>query len=135
MNLDSSSCIFMTTVKEVQCRIVAENRIKQDEVKENSQQSNSVKRAACIIKQGGSYDNIISAVANLLSATNTTVEFTDSILQSILPLSYDTLKCDFIHMGGNISDFTDLKKQIVSLEIERRWGKDIIKEGARKFPI
>ena len=36
-------------------------------------------------------------------------------------------------MGGKISDFPDLKKQTFALEIERMWGKDIIKEGARKI--
>ena len=35
-------------------------------------------------------------------------------------------------MGGKISYLPDLKKQMNALEIERRWGKDIIKEGARK---
>ena len=55
---------------------------------------------------------------------------TDYTLQAILPLSYDTLKDAFIHMGGNISDFPDLKKQTVALEIEKRWCQDIIKEGA-----
>ena len=33
MNPDTSSGIYMTSVKEAQCRIVAENRIKQDKVK------------------------------------------------------------------------------------------------------
>ena len=48
-------------------------------------------------------------------------------------LSYDTLKDDFFHMGGNISDLTDLKKQTVVLEVARRWGKDIIEEGEGKI--
>ena len=73
------------------------------------------------------YDNILSAVANLLCATKTTEDSTDSILQSTIPLSYDTPEETFIHMGGKISDLTDLKKKMVPLEIERRWGKDIIK--------
>ena len=34
-------------------------------------------------------------------------------------------------MGGTISDLTDLNKQTVALEIERRWGKDIIFEEAK----
>ena len=69
---DSSSGIFMNALKEAQCRIVAKNRIKQDEEKENAKLSNYVKRVAHIIKRGSSYDNILSAVANLLSATKTT---------------------------------------------------------------
>ena len=56
-----------------------------------------------------------------------------SILQDTLSLSYDTLNDAFIHIGGKISDFNDLKKRTVVLEIERRRGKDIIKEGARKI--
>ena len=36
LNPDSSSVIYMTAVKEDQLRIVAENRRKQDEVKQNT---------------------------------------------------------------------------------------------------
>ena len=52
---------------------------------------------------------------------------TDSILQAILHLYSDTLKEAFIHMGGDISDFTELNNQTVVLDIERGWVKDIIK--------
>ena len=95
--------------------------------------SNSVKNAARIIKRGRSHDNILSAVANLLSANNTTEESIDSILHSIALLSSDNLNDSFIDMGEKISNLPDLKKQTVALEIERSWGKDIIKEGARKI--
>ena len=60
----------MTAVKEAQCRIVAKNRRKQDEVKPKKNQKNYVKRSAHIIKQGRSYDIILSAVANLISFAN-----------------------------------------------------------------
>ena len=36
-------------------------------------------------------------------------------------------------MSGKIRDLNDLKEKIVALEIESIWGKDIIKEGARKI--
>ena len=49
------------------------------------------------------------------------------------PLFHETLKDAVIHMSGNISDFTNLKKQTFALEIGSRWGKDIIEEGARKI--
>ena len=81
--------------------------------------------ASHVIKRGIFYDDITSTMEKLLSATKTTND-------SIIPLSYDTLKDAFIHMGGNISDFPNLEKQTVALEIERRWDKYIIKEGARK---
>ena len=93
---------------------------------------NSVKREARIIKRGSSYNNIISDVSNPLSVIKTMEEYTDSILQDILHLSSDTLKNAFIHMGGKITDFSDLKNQTVLLDIERRWGKDITEERARK---
>ena len=125
LNPVSSSGIYVTSLKEAQCRIVAENRIKQYEVKENMKQYNSVKRAARIINRGISHDNIISAVAKLDS--------NDSILQAILPISSDTLNEAFIHMGGKIRNVPEIKKQMVVLEIEKRWGQDIIKEGARKI--
>ena len=36
-------------------------------------------------------------------------------------------------MGENISNFTDLNNQTVTLDIEGRSVKDIIEEGARKI--
>ena len=85
--------------------------------------------AACIIKRGSLYDHTLSDVANLYS--------TDSSLQATppppLPIYSNTLKEAFIHMGGKIIYFTDLKNQTFVLEIKSRWVKDIIKEGARKI--
>ena len=83
----------MTSVKEAQGSIVADNIRKQDNAKVNAKQFNSVKRSSRIIKRGISCDNILSAVANILSATNTTEDFTDSILQAIYPITSDTLEC------------------------------------------
>ena len=83
--------------------------------------------AARIIKRkrGSLYDNILSTVANTDSI--------DYILQDTPPppLSSDTLNDTFIHMGGNISYLTNLKKQTVASDIENRRGKDIIEEGAK----
>ena len=87
--------------------------------------SNYVKRSARIIRRGSSYDNTPFVLAN--------IDSTESIIQYILPLSSKTLKGSFIHMGVKIGKFPDLKKQTVALEIENRWCKDIIKEGARKI--
>ena len=120
----------MTALKEAHLCIVDENRRKKDAVK-NEIWANSVKREAHSINRGSSYDNIFSAVENLLIVTKNTNESTDSVLQSIITLSSDTLKDNFFHLGGNISDLPDLKKQTVTVEIARMWGKDIIKEGER----
>ena len=117
---DSSSGIYMTVVKEARCRIVYKNRRKQDKVNENSKQSNYVKISSRIIKWGSLYDNIIFAVSNLLGANNNTEDSTDYIFQAILPVSSDTLKDAFIHMGVKISYFTELNNWTVALEIERR---------------
>ena len=51
---DYSSGIYMAAVKEAQCRIVADNRKKQEEVKENAERSNYVKRESRMIMQGRS---------------------------------------------------------------------------------
>ena len=95
--------------------------------------SNSIKREARIIKRGSSYNNNLSAVTNLISDTNTTEESTDSILKYIIPLSSDTPKYAFYHMGEEINNLPDLKKRTDALEVARKWGKDIIKEGVRKI--
>ena len=89
-------------------------------------QSNYVKRSAHITSQGSLYVNILSYVENLLSATNTTEESIDSILQAILPLYSVALKYSFTNMGRKISYFTNLKKRTVALDNERGWVKDII---------
>ena len=104
---------------------MSKNKIKQDKTKENVKRSNYFKREAHIIKRWRLHDTILSAVANLDS--------TDSILQTMLPLYSEILKEAFIHMCGNIIDFTNPKKQTVALDIERIWGKDIIKVVARKI--
>ena len=116
----------MTAVKEAQWRIVDKNRIKKYEVKQNTIRANSVKMAARVINQGSSCDNILSAVENILSVTNNTEDSNKYIIQVIIPLSSDTLKDAFIHMGVNIGDFTDIKKRMYALDITRKWGKDII---------
>ena len=59
LNPDSSSGIYITSENEAQCRIVAENRRKQYEVKQNAKRSNYVRSSARIIKRGGSYKNIL----------------------------------------------------------------------------
>ena len=60
-------------------------------------------------------------------------ESTESINKAVPPLFSDTLKDNFIRMGGNISDLTNPKKQTSALDIESRWGMDIIKYGAIKI--
>ena len=54
---------------------------------------------------------MMRAISNLLIIANTMDESTESILQAIIPLSYDTPSDAFSHMEGNISNLTDLKKQ------------------------
>ena len=62
---DYSSGIYMAAVKEAQCRIVADKRRKQDEVKQNLKRENSVKMEARIIKQWSSYYNTLYIVTLL----------------------------------------------------------------------
>ena len=117
----------MDAVNEAQCRVGAKKSRKQDEVKQNTIQANSIEWAAWIINRGISYDNLIFTVANLVSVTKTTEFSAESILQAIIPLSDDTLKGALIHMGGKIIDLPDLKKQIVVLEVVRRWVRISLK--------
>ena len=67
----------------------------------------------------------------VLSVTKTTDKSTDSVLQDIIPISSDSFKDTFLHLGGKLSDLPDLKKRTFVVEIVRRWGKYIIKKGAR----
>ena len=70
----------MNAVKESQCRIVDKNRKKQNEEKDIMVQEKNFKRAARIIKQGRSFDNIPSTLANLLSVTKSMEESNKCIL-------------------------------------------------------
>ena len=83
--------------------------------------ANYVKRAAHIIKRGRSYDNIIYTVANLLSFTKITDDSNDFVLQAITPLSSDTLKDAFFHLGVNIRNFFPTLRSERSLWIVQ-WG-------------
>ena len=94
---------------------------------------NSVKKAARITKQWRSFENIISTLYNLWSDTDTINKPTESIIQGIPALSTETLKDTFLHLVGYISDFTDLKKYTVVVNIVWRWGQLIMEEGAIIF--
>ena len=80
---------------------------------------------------GRLFHKTLSTVANVFSVFNTMDNSTEFFLKDITPLSFDTLKDEFFHFGGNISDLLDQKNQTVAVEFARRWGKDIIEEIAR----
>ena len=73
---------------------------------------------------------IISTIANIHSVTETMEDSTDYFLQYIILLSSETLKDDFFQLGRGVSYFTYLKKKTFMVQITKRWGKDIIEEGA-----
>ena len=129
-NPDSLSGIYMTSTKEAKFCIVADNRRNRDETKKNAVRVNAVKKLAYIIKRGGSFENILSTLENIWSYTNTLEDSTESVLQVISDLSYDTLKDNLFHLVENISDLLHLKKRTVVVETVKRWGKCIIEEGA-----
>ena len=106
-------------------RIVAENSIRQDEVKRNSLWVNALKNASWIYKQERSFEKIISMVANLHSDTKTAEESTGSTLQVILALSGYTPKDTLFHLGVNISEFRDIKSNMVVVGFSHRWVKRI----------
>ena len=54
---------------------------------------------------------------------------TESILQVILYLSYDTFEEALFFLGGDISELPDLKNHLVTLYIVHRWGQRITEEG------
>ena len=62
----------MNLVLESQCCIVAENRRKQDEVKQNEVRVDYIKNQSQITKKGISFEKILPIVANIWSNTDTT---------------------------------------------------------------
>ena len=119
----------MTSLMEDQCRIVAENWKKQDEVKQNALRVNSVKMEAHITKQEISFEEILPTVENFWSDTKTTEDSNDFDLQIILSLSSDTLKYALFHLGVNIRGLTNLKKHKLVMYIAQRWGNNIKQYG------
>ena len=112
-------------VKEAQCRIFTENSIKQDEVKQNSGQVNSVKKVYRTINLGRTFEKILYTVANLRGYTNTMEYSTD--------LSYDTFKDSLFHLWRKISELPELKNRMVTVEIAKMWDDHIIKEVPMTF--
>ena len=66
------------------------------------------------------FENITTSVSNLWSDTKTTEDSTNSVLQGIFALSADTLNDAFFHLGGNISELSNLKNFAVTADITQR---------------
>ena len=69
---------------------------------------NEVKEYSRIIKQGSSFENLLSTVTNLNSDTNTTKESTEYFLQGILSLHTDTINNYFFRWGRRLVSFPTL---------------------------
>ena len=92
--------------------------------------SKRCKNSAFVNKQGKSFENILKAVANIGSKTNTMEDSNNSILQGAIILSSDTLKDSFLHLRGKISEFPYLQKLTVVTDIVQMQGKCITEEWA-----
>ena len=63
---------------------------------------------SCITKWLKPFNNIIFIITNRKIDTKSMDSYTESALNAIITLSYDTLKDTFFHFGVNISDFPNL---------------------------
>ena len=76
--------------------------------------------AAHITNIGSYFENIISTASNLWSNTKTMEDSTEYFLQGLFALYYDIQKDILFHMGGNISEWPNLKNHMVAVEISHR---------------
>ena len=79
-----------------------------------------VKKSARVFKKGSYFNNLLSAVSNLLSNNNNIKYSICFLLQGILALSTDTIKDALFCSEGGIIELTSLKKRVVVVDIMQR---------------
>ena len=78
------------------------------EVKQNTVRANSIKKGSLYLQAIEVFDNMLSNLTEIHIDTKSMDSYTESALKDILTPSSDTLKDTFFHLGGNISDLTNL---------------------------
>ena len=117
MNLDPSMDIYVTASVKSECHMISQNRNIQEEEKKIASKVNAFKKASLVTKHGRSFAKLLTSTFNLLRDTKTSEDPSNPLLQFLLYLSTDTIKEDFYHIGGNISELSNQKKRTVAEEI------------------
>ena len=80
-------------------------------------------KGACINQRDKSFAKLFANLPNdMVDYENPS---TPLLLQVILSLSANIIKDSYQHIGGNMSELPDMKKQTVAAAVVRKWGERI----------
>ena len=127
---DSSTEIYGTVSVEAKCHMMAHNQKMQKGENKIVSKVNALKKASLVTKLGRSFAELLTETYNLPRGKNTSEDPRKPIFQVLLNLYTDTIKDDFYHIGGNISELSDQKKQTVAAEIVWKWRWIIVGSDA-----
>ena len=98
-----------------------------EEEKIKNTKVNALNRAARINQSAMLFAKLVATFPNeMMDSEDNSTPF----LQVILPLSTNTIKDSYRHLGGKMGEFPDLKKRTVAAAIVRDWDEIICVMGS-----
>ena len=125
MNPNSSAGIYATESVEADSRLIVQNRKIKEEEKIKMIKVNALKRSIRMNQCGKSFVKLVDANANLPNDTMYSEYPSTPLLQVLLCLSTNIIKDSYQHLGGNMGNLPNQKKQAVAEAIMREWGERI----------
>ena len=113
-NPNSTSGIYLTTAKVAQFRQVAANRREMDEAKKITAKMTATIKIHLQLKRSEAFDMCIKSMNSMSLSTTDEDRFIQFIQQSS-----NTIKDDFVHIGGKLAELPNQRKGTVSREMIR----------------
>ena len=130
MNPDSSKVIYVTASVEGEFHMITHNRKMKEIKKKITPRVNAFKKSDRVTKHGSFFAKLLESTSELHRDMKTSEDSGEPLLQVPLPLSTNSIKGNFYHLGGKIGEFLDQKKQTVTSDIGWKWGKKILGQCA-----
>ena len=111
-NPDSTSGIYLTAVKVVQCRQVAASRREMEEAKKIIAKKTATRKVHTQLKIYEALDMCINSMSSLSSSTVDEDKFIQLIQQSS-----NTIKDAFVHIGGKLDKLHNQRRDTVAREM------------------
>ena len=99
-----------------------------EEKKIKNTKVNALKRAARMKLRATLFAKLVANLPNEMVASE--YPSTPILLRLLLSISTDIIKNSYQHLGGKMSDLTDLNKRTVAEAIVRKWGERIYVMGS-----
>ena len=113
-NPNSTSGIYLTALKVSQYRQVAANRIEKEEAKKITANKTATRKIHLQLKRSEAVDMCINFIKSLsLSTTN------EDRLIKLIQQSSNTIKDDFVHIGGKLAELPNQRRDTVAIEMIR----------------